>query len=775
MARTVVGTRVPRKEGPAKVRGEALYVDDLRRDGVLHGVTVRSSVQRGRLLGIHYEDGLPWDEITVVTAADVPGENIAVLLDRDQPLLVHTDIRHPGEPVVLLAHPDRAVVEQARARVRLEVEPAPAVDSMEEALLGDVVVWGEDNVFKTYLIQKGDLDAAWAEADLIVEGTYRTAAQEQLYLEPQGVIVEASAEAGVTVWGSMQCPYYVHKALPPVFGVSGDQVRVVQVTTGGGFGGKEEYPSLLAAHAGLLSWKAGGAPVKMVYDRAEDLAATTKRHPSRTHVRAGFKADGTMVGLDMDFVLDGGAYMTLTPVVLSRGVIHAAGPYRCANTRVRGRGVATSKPPQGAFRGFGAPQSIFALERHLDHAAERLGLDPAELRRRNLLHDGDETSTGQLLASGVAAERVLDEALARTDWAAKRAALDAAHAADDAARQAGEPGARVRRGIGLATFLHGAGFTGSGEVRLASIVDVQAHPDGRVEVLAASTEIGQGATTIFSQIAADAAGIPYEWVFVAQPDTARVPDSGPTVASRTTMVVGKLVERAASRVARRLVDAGLLPGEGWTPEEWARACGRWIEAHGPLRESAQYQPPPGVVWDEETYRGSAYAAYAWAAYVAEVAVDTVTWEARVERFTAVQDIGTVVHPELAAGQIEGGVVQALGYALTEDITWWDGAVANDRLTNYIIPTALDVPGLDVHFLEVPYEGGPSGAKGVGELPMDGPAPAVLNAISHALGVDVDEAPALPERIWEAVMAERAAADAVSGTPALGEEEGAGDA
>jgi len=775
VARTVVGTRVPRKEGPAKVRGEALYVDDLRREGMLHGVTVRSAVQRGRLVGIQYEDGVPWEEITVVTAADVPGENVAVLLDRDQPLLADGEIRHPGEPVVLLAHPDRGIVEQARARVRLEVEPLPAVDSIEEALRGDIVVWGEDNVFKTYLIHKGDLDAAWKEADLIVEGTYRTAAQEQLYLEPQGVIAEASPE-GVTVWGSMQCPYYVHKALPPVFGVRGDQVRVVQTTTGGGFGGKEEYPSLLAAHAGLLSWKAGGAPVKMVYDRAEDLAATTKRHPSRTHVRAGFKADGTMVGLDMDFVLDGGAYMTLTPVVLSRGVIHAAGPYRCPNTRVRGRGVATSKPPQGAFRGFGAPQSIFALERHLDHAAERLGLDPAELRRRNLLHDGDETSTRQLLASGVAAERVLDEALARTDWAAKRAALDAEHRADEEARRQGRPGARVRRGIGLATFLHGAGFTGSGEVRLASIADVQAHPDGRVEVLAASTEIGQGATTIFSQIAAEAAGIPYEWVSVAQPDTARVPDSGPTVASRTTMVVGKLVERATGRIARRLVDDGLLPEDGWTPAQWAEACARWTEAHGVLRESAQYQPPPGVVWDEETYQGAAYAAYAWAAYVAEVAVDTVTWEARVERFTAVQDIGTVVHPELAAGQIEGGVVQGLGYALTEDVVWRDGAVANDRLTNYIIPTALDVPALDVVFLEVPYEGGPSGAKGVGELPMDGPAPAVLNAISHALGVDLDETPATPERIWEAVMAERGSeVDGARSLEVARQEEGAGDA
>lgn len=742
-----VGQPVPRKEGPAKVDGSARYVDDLfpegPLEGTIHGVTVRSPVPRGRIRGIHFEGDLPWDEIVVVTAKDILGKNVVTLMVEDQPYLADDVINHAEEPVVLLAHADRYLLERARKAVRIEVEPLPSVETIEDSLAQDVIVWGDDNVQKRLSMVKGDVDAAFAGAVAhVVEGVYETSAQEQLYIEPQGMIAIWDEADGVTVWGSLQCPYYVQKALMPLFGLGRDKVRVVQATTGGGFGGKEEYPSLIAGHAALLARKAG-RPVKIIYDRAEDMQATTKRHPSRTRVRTAHDGDGRLLAIDVDFVLDGGAYVTLSPVVLSRGVIHAAGPYNCAHTRVMGRCVATNLPPHGAFRGFGAPQSIFAFERHLDRAARVVGISSVEMRKRNLLKRGQTTSTGHTIDEDIDLNALLDRALGMAGWDEKRAAF---------AKHNAEPGQTVKKGVGLATFYHGSGFTGSGEVYLASVVHAQALPGGRVEVLAASTEIGQGSSTIFAQVAAAALGVPYEWIQIAQPDTAKVPDSGPTVASRTTMVVGKLVEEAAASIAERLNEADLLDAT-YSPEQFAAACDRYLDTHGELRTEAKYEPPPGVVWDDQTYQGAAYACYGWAAYIATVSVDTVTWEARLDDFVALQDIGKVVHPMLAAGQIEGGVAQGIGYALYEDVIWQDGRMINNQMTNYIMPTTADLPPIRVAFHEVPYSYGPGGgAKGLGELPMDGPAPAIVNALQDAVGLDICRIPARPEALLRAAEA-----------------------
>jgi CO/xanthine dehydrogenase Mo-binding subunit len=734
-----IGAAVPRKEAPGKLTGRARYVDDVKLAGMLHGATVRSPVPRGWVRGVHFEPGVPWDEVVVVTAADIPGSNVIHLILDDQPALAHRLVNHREEPILLLAHHDRAVVERARARVRVDIEPLPAVLTMDEALAGAQTIWGQDNVFKSYAIDKGDVDAAFAAAAWVVEGAYQTGAQEQLYIEPNGVIAHVTDE-GVTVWGSMQCPYYVQKALMPLFGIGPHAARVVQLETGGGFGGKEEYPSMIAAHAALLSRKAG-RPVKLVYDRDEDMTATTKRHPSRTRHRTALDRDGRILALDIDFTLDGGAYATLSQVVLSRGTIHAAGPYDVANVRIRSRAVATNTPPHGAFRGFGAPQSLFALERHLDECAARAGLAPEELRRRNFVRRGGELATGQVVRDEVDLAGILDDALRRSGWHEKKARFAAANLA---------PGATVKRGLGLACFLHGTGFTGSGEKHLASVVGVEGTADGRIRVLTASTEIGQGTNTVFAQLAADALGIAYETVDIAQPDTREVPNSGPTVASRTVTIVGKLVESAALALRRTLVDAGLL-AEPYRPADLAAAVARHVAELGPLRVTAEYHQPPEISWDEERFRGDAYGAYSWAAYVAEVAVDTVTFETRVEGFWAVQEVGKVMHPILAAGQIEGGVAQAIGWALHEEVVWKDGRMANGTMTNYTMPTSVDLPPIEVAFVESPYRHGPHGAKGIGELPMDGPAPAIVNAIRDALGgISIDRIPATPEVLMRAL-------------------------
>jgi CO/xanthine dehydrogenase Mo-binding subunit len=375
----------------------------------------------------------------------------------------------------------------------------------------------------------------------------------------------------------------------------------------------------------------------------------------------------------------------------------------------------TNTPPNGAFRGFGAPQTQFAMEVHLDRIAEALGMDPVELRERNALKPGDVTATGQTLGPDCSALDVLKRATQKSRYREKRAA-------------AGKNG----HGIGVALFYHGSGFTGSGELRLASRAAVELTDTG-VRVLTSSTEIGQGTRTMHAQIVADALGVPYDQVEVAQPDTAHVPDSGPTVASRTCMVVGGILHRASVELRRRIGD--MEPGA-------------YFRAHGPLRVEAEYEQPDWIRWDDQTYRGDAYATYGWGCNVAEVELDPVTFEARPVRLTAAIDVGKAIHPALATGQIEGGTAQALGYALIEHVVMRNGAMANAQLTNYVIPTALDTPPIDVILVENPYPGGPYGAKGLGELPMDGPAPAIVNAI-RSLGVDVREIPALPEVLLRA--------------------------
>src|SRR5437588_412560 len=344
MENHLVGKSIPRKEGRKKVTGQALYVDDLKFDGMLHGVTVRSSIPRGRIKNISFEGDLPWDEFTIVTAKDIPGENYVALILNDQPYLADEVVNHPEEPIVLLAHHDKYLLEEARRNVRIDYEELPAIFSLEDSLDQKEIIWGDDNVFKKFLVNKGNVDDAWAEGDFIVEGEYETGAQEQLYIEPNGAIAIANQTDGVTVWGSMQCPYYIHKALLKLFGLPEEKIRVIQTETGGGFGGKEEYPSMISGHAALLAWKSE-KPVKMIYDRAEDMAATTKRHPSRTRLKTAVTRDGKLLAMEIEFVINGGAYCTLSPVVLSRGTIHAAGPYFCPNVRIHSKAVATNVPP----------------------------------------------------------------------------------------------------------------------------------------------------------------------------------------------------------------------------------------------------------------------------------------------------------------------------------------------------------------------------------------------------------------------------------------------
>jgi CO/xanthine dehydrogenase Mo-binding subunit len=698
---STIGRSVPRREGAAKVTGSASYTDDIAVQGAWYGKTIRSTIPRGRVRSITLDPRFDWTGVVVVTADDIPGENVVHLIRDDQPVLAArgSEIRHREEPIVLVAAADRDTLEAAASHIQIEYDDAAAdpILTIEQAT----------ELFSTVNITKGDVDAATKTADIVVERTFRVGLQEQLYIEPQGAIAFPEPGGVVRIIGSLQCPYYVHRALKRALKLTDEQAIVIQAETGGGFGGKEEYPSMVAIHAALLARKAE-RPVRLIYDRHEDLAATTKRHPGVIRHRTGVKRDGALLFQDIEIVLDGGGYCTLTPVVLSRAAIHAAGPYACANVRIRARAVATNTPPNGAFRGFGAPQSLFAAELMVEHVAERLGVSSVDLRRQWMLRLGDTTATGQVLTESVGSELVLD------------AALNAAPAVRPSGRRA------VKRGRGLSLVFHGSGFTGSGEKKLQGTIAMEALEDGTFRILTASTEIGQGTKTIFCQLAADALGVPLDRVTLAPQDTSVVPDSGPTVASRTAMIVGRLVQEAATEIKERLQ-----------------------REPPPMRVQKSYTQPDSIHWDETTYTGDAYPIYAWACTIADVDVDMTTGAVRVTDLITAVDCGKALHPVMAEGQIEGGSLQAVGWATIEEIKLKDGGYQNDRLATYLIPTALDAPRIKTILIENPYSRGPFGAKGIGELPMDGPAPAIIAAIHDATGVWLDEIPATPEKVLAA--------------------------
>ena len=732
-----IGQSPPRPDGWAKVAGEARYADDFTLPGMLYGATVRSPHPHAEILAVER----PVDpEAVCVTAADLPGPNGVQLIDDSWPILAAEQVRHVGEPVVLVAAESRLAAARLAAEVKVTYRPRPA----------DLTPADSAEVLTEVALTEGDLEAAFSEAPYVVEGLFETGHQEHIYIECNAMTAWFEEDGTLVVVGSMQCPYYVHKSLVHAFGLPDDSVRVQATTVGGGFGGKEDFPSVIALHAALLA-RASGRPVRIAYDRHEDIVGTTKRHPAIVRHRTAVAEDGRLLAMDIDLTFDGGAYRTLSPVVLSRALLHSWGPYRCPVVRVRGRAMATHTPPNGAFRGFGAPQVEFAIERQIDRVARRLGLDPLSVRRLNAVEAGDRLPTGQELDPTTSAVACLERASELTGFNERWRQLEA----ERAERADGEP----LRGVGLTLFFHGAGFTGNGERRMRSPVTARLAADGRVEVLSAMTDMGQGAVAVFPQIAASASGLaPADFVF-APPDTSRVPDSGPTVASRTTMVVGGTIAKATRELSDRLarwwggeeatVEEGTLSAPGRDREPFVAAARRYLATEGPLVVTLRHEPPAHLSFDDETYRGAAYPTYAWGCNVVEVEVDPDTLATRPIKVTSVCEVGRAIHPTLCAGQIEGGTLQAVGWALSEEMALDEGRYQNDRLATYIIPTALDSPEIEVHLLERPWEGGPFGAKGVGELPMDGAAPAVAQAIENATGLSVERIPATPERLFTA--------------------------
>ena len=741
---TLIGAAIPRPDAVDKVRGEARFVDDLAFPGMLHGAVVRSPHPHARILGIHAEAAraLP-GVVAVLTAADVPGENIVHVIVDDQPALAGDVVRYIGEPVALVAAETRRAARAAVNAVRVDYEPLPFVTDPLAALepgAPQVAVASASeggNLFNRMVLLKGDAHAVFAGADVVVEETYETGYQEHAYLETQGAIAVPDGLGAMAIYGSMQCPFYVQNAVAKVLGLPLAKVRVVATATGGAFGGKEEVPSLIGSLAALLTW-ATRRPVKLVLDRGEDILTTSKRHPSRVHYRTAASADGTLLAIDVDVVLNAGAYQTLSSAVLWRSLVTAAGPYRVPNVRVVARSVATNTVPNGAFRGFGSPQVIFPHESQMDLVAERLGLDRVEIRRRNVLHPGDRTSTDHLVRDSVGVAETLDRAAELADWSARLERVAVYNRAS----------LETKRGVGVACVLYGVGLGGKAPFLDKAGATIKLEPDGSVAVAVGTVEIGQGLTTAVLQVAAEGLGVPIDRIHLAPVDTSRVPDSGPTVASRGTMMsalavldaAGKLrgrIERVAKahRIAKREI-AQRLP-------EIARLF--WLENLDPAVEGWASTEP--VSWDPATGLGDAYPVYAYATHIAEVLVDVCTGEAHVVDYVAVHDSGRILNRALAAGQVEGGIAQGLGFALMEGIEEKAGRLIVNGFTTYRLPTVRDVPlDMAVDFVEALFPAGPFGMKGIGEVPLMAAHAAVARAVAHATGRHPTRYPLDPPRI-----------------------------
>lgn len=739
-----VGSRVKRKDAIDKVTGRGRYVDDERPVGVLHTVTVRSSIAHGRITSLDFERARAMPGVVAVIGADdIRGKNELSLVVNDYPLLTDDRVRFIGQAIALVVAETLEAARHAAAAVDIEYETLPAVfDPLEALEEGAPEVHPTDNVLSHHSVKRGDTDKAFADCDVIVEQTYETAHQVHLYLETQGMLVEPDGFGGLLVRGTMQCPFYVLDAVCVATGLKRNQVQVVQTETGGAFGGKEDVPSIVAAHAAIAA-QVTGKPVKLIYQREEDFQSMSKRHPGWARVRYGATKEGQLLACDVKYVINGGAYTTLSPIVLWRGTVHAAGPYEIPNVNIDAYAAATNTVPCGAFRGFGQPQVNFAQESCIDELAEKLGIDPVELRRKNMLSEGRRTATDHRLRESCGLPQALDKVLESSGWSERRAALEAS-------------APERRRGMGLSIAYYGCGLGAGGKHLDRAHASVQVEPDGSVSVAVGNTEMGQGARSELSQIAADALGAPFEAISVRPVDTSRVPDSGPTVASRTTISSGKAILAAASPlrqrmegVAQRKLGGQITVAEGvYSAGEqsltFAEVVADCYAERQPMQSVGQWVSPETTFG--EGGQGDAYAVYSFSATVAEVEVDIETGVVEIVDLWTAIDVGRAVNPDQVEAQIEGGVVQASGYALSEELVLEEGCILNPNLSGYIIPTSLDAPRIHPYYVEAPYSEGPYGAKGFGEIPMIGTPPAIANAVAHALGHRCRRLPVTPERV-----------------------------
>ena len=757
---SVAGKSLVRTDARQKVTGALKFGADYAQEGFLHGKILRSPHPHALIKSIDTEKAKAMPGvIAVLTAKDLPGRNGFGAIIPDQPVICEDKVRFVGDGVALVAAETELTAQRALEQIKVEYEVLPAVLDPRDAMKEDAPKIHENGNLLSYdKLRKGDVNKGFAEADVIMERTYQVPFLDHAYMEPDICMAIPQPDGTMLIEGPMQAPFTTRRNINAVLGVPINKVRVRQITMGGGFGGKEDSPIDLGCRAAVLAWYTG-KPVRIALEREEVMLQTCKRHPMIMQIKIGAKKDGTLLAFEGVLWDEQGAYASLGPKIPPAGGSHVhsmimmPGPYQIPNAKVDAYLCYTNHPYGGAMRGFGAPQVHIAHEQLMDELAEELGMNPVDIRRKNGFKQGSVTATGQLLDQSVGLLDTLEACAEAFDW--DRKFLETGYVDDDKTKRKGV-------GIGIGWYRTSIGISADG-----CGAHVHVHEDGSVLLFTGITEMGQGSYTVLPQICAEELGVRLDDIRYVVPDTDIVPESGPTVGSRSTTLAGNAIILAARQVKESILDAAseilevstdrleakdrLIydrenPVNSVTFKDAALKCmqtGRRLIGQG-------WWTPPMATLDPETGQGNPYHVYTFSTHMAETVVDVETGEVEITDFVAAFDIGRAINPKLVEGQIEGGVAMGLGYALMENVVVDKGYIQNLGLENYLIPTSLDVPKIKPIILEVNNKYGPYGAKGIGEMPNIPATPAILNAIANACGARVRSLPADPEGVFRAL-------------------------
>jgi CO/xanthine dehydrogenase Mo-binding subunit len=730
---SVVGQSVTRVDAVGKVTGETLYPGDINLPNqafmkILFANRPHAIIKKLDTSKAEQYPGV----LAVFTAKDVPNNEYGLIMP-DQPVLCGPGstkpfaerVRFVGDQVALVIAETEQIAAEALSLIEIEYEDLPIVTDPLKAMQDGSVLLHPDkgsNIFGRYRIRKGDVEKAFEESDVIVEGVYQTPAQEHAYLQPEAGLGYIDEEGRVTVIVAGQWTHEDQEQIAHALALPLEQVRVIYPAIGGAFGGREDMSVqiVLALAAWRLHQRGIDRPVKIIWSREESTIGHHKRHPYHIRARWGAKRDGKLLAAEVEVVADGGAYAYTSTKVLGNATLMCTGPYAIPNVKVDSYAVYTNNLPNGAFRGFGGPQGAFAAEMQMNKLAEALGMDPVEIRMRNLLDEGDLLSVGTPLPAGVSIKKVVEACAKSAGWIKGE---NGWYRPDGFQVRTDRP--HLKRGIGFACAFKNVGFSFGAPENCWAIVELHGNAEIEKAILYhAAAEVGQGSHTVLVQMAAEALGLPLEKVELVAADTAVTKNSGSVSASRMTFMAGNAIRGAAEKAL-----------EAWRNEE------------RPARAEFQYRPPRTTPYDPETGKSEPNFAYGYVAEAVEVEVDVETGQVRLVNVICADDVGKAVNPQQVQGQVEGAVVQAAGYAILENFIQQDGQVLTKTLSTYLIPTILDIPEkVESIVLEYADPRGPWGARGMGEMPYLPLAPAVGAAIRNATGKWFDQFPYTPERI-----------------------------
>lgn len=785
----IIGKSFKRPDAPGKTTGKTKFITDVKIDNMVYGHPIYSTIPFGKIKSIDISEA---EKVAGYCGAffadDVPGENQVGVILKDQPLFADKIVRFIGDSIGIAVAKTESAAKQCAEKVNIEYEELNPYFTINNSKSATNNFIHNTNIACEHQSTKGDIDEGFAASEHIIEASFKTPVQEHYYLEPQGIIAIPKPD-GIEIHGSLQCPYYIQKAVAIVLGIALNKVVVIQSPTGGAFGGKEDIPSELAARAAVAAMRLQ-RPVKMIYNRHDDVQLSSKRHPFQMHYKVGVSNEGKLLAAKIKLEENAGAYATLSSVVSYRSTMQAMGPYVIPNIKVNSTSYYTNLPPNGAFRGFGSPQATFGHERIMDIIALKIGMDPVEFRLKNVLRPGDTTLTNHKLTASVGIRETIEKAAKAARWSHRR--------------KGGKKDERYLYGIGIAASHYGNCLGAAGWHMDGAGANIQLNRNGTVSVAYGLIDMGQGAITVVTQMTAEALGIDPKRITVLPTDTRNVPDSGPSVASRNVVMTGNAICNAAEKLLPVLYSAAAemlncrrdsikiendFAGNSMNGDKVSfDDLIQYIYEHTPSPTSSE--PPlsrlrqgydgqargdnlnsqlvnrssdsserrlihqsgwwhtPKLDYNADTGQGEAYFTYSYATHIAKVRVDKFTGLVKVEKIWAAHDVGKAINPAGIEAQVEGGVAQGIGYALIENFKMQNGKVQTDNLSTYLLPTALDISEVETIIVEDPEPLGPWGAKGIGEPAIIPTAAAIANAVSNALGKPVNEIPINPEMVLD---------------------------